>query len=181
MKQNDLLRLDGKKDFINCSIQYPNFWYYNKIKDNNPIFEDWCILYIDPLVITYDTTEFCSVNAATAHGAYIESGYDAFADMYSNKICVNGKYDRFRPKNKLLNVPTDDQAEVLVYKNIPRKYITGIAFKNEEIAKNKITQWEVMNFPKFNVYIAPDLFCRAVSDKINGGDIPIEYPYEEGK
>lgn len=34
--QNDKQRLDGKTDYINCSVQYPNWWYLRRVKDNNP-------------------------------------------------------------------------------------------------------------------------------------------------
>ena len=27
-----------KKDYVNCTIQYPNYWYYKRVKDNNYIF-----------------------------------------------------------------------------------------------------------------------------------------------
>ena len=45
--QNDKQRMDGKTDYINCSVQYPNWWYLRRVKDNNPIFSDWAILFID--------------------------------------------------------------------------------------------------------------------------------------
>ena len=37
----------------------------------------------------------------------------------------------------LQNAPTDDQAEVLVYENIPVSMIKGIAFENEKLQDKK--------------------------------------------
>ena len=61
-----------KKDYVNCTIQYPNYWYYKRVKDNNYIFPDWAIIFIDPIVATLETTQFCPVNAAKRYGAYIK-------------------------------------------------------------------------------------------------------------
>ena len=54
------------------------------------------------------------------------------------------------------NIPTNDQAEVLVYSNIPRKFITGVAFKDESIAKQKIAEWKTLEIPNIDVYVAPE-------------------------
>jgi len=172
LKQNDELRLDGKKDFINCSIEYPNYWYFRKVENNDAIFSDWAIVFIDPITISFATTEFCPVNAAKRYGAYIGKGYNVFKSIFDEQI----ERQRRTPQ-MLTNVPTDDQAEVLVYKNIPRKYITGIAFKNEEIAKRKKAEWKVLNIPPIDVYIAPELFERTASDKIRRGIKPYEHLY----
>lgn len=178
LKQNDEQRLDGKKDYVNCSIQYPNYWYFRRVKDNNPVFPDWAIIFIDPIVIAYETTEFCSVNAATRYGAYIEKGYAAFKDMFSNKIDIGNKVHN-RSGMMLKSAPTDDQAEALVYKSIPRKFITGIALMSEEAAREKKAAWDVLGVPDIDIYIAPELFSRTASDKIRQGILPEEYKYME--
>lgn len=172
--QNDAKRLDGKTAYINCSIQYPNYWYYRNVKDNNDVFPDWAILFIDPIVATLETTEFCPVNAAKRCGAYISKGYDAFMKIFSQNV------DGFVRNDKMLsNIPTNDQAEVLVYSNIPRKQITGIAFKDKETAREKIAEWKTLEIPKIEVFVAPELFERTVSDKVRNGLIPIEWSYVE--
>lgn len=179
LEQNDQQRLDGKKDYVNCSVQYPNYWYFKKVQNNNQVFPDWAVIFIDPIVSTYETTEFCSVNAATRFGAYIERGYEAFSDMFANRI-EKGKFAQIRKPMMLSHAPTDDQAEVLIYKNIPLKFITGIAFMNEDIAREKKAAWEVLDFPNYDIFIAPELFTRAASDKIRQGILPHEYKYMEG-
>ena len=32
---NDSERYDGNSDYVCCSIQYPNWWYYNKVEKQN--------------------------------------------------------------------------------------------------------------------------------------------------
>lgn len=172
--QNDKQRLDGQTDYINCSIQYPNWWYLRKVKDNNPIFSDWAILFIDPIVATIETTQFCKVNAASRYGAYISKGAEAFLELFSEKV---GR--QIRTKQMLPNAPTDDQAEVLVYESIPVSMIKGIAFENETIAKQKIVEWKVMGFPKIDVYISPELFDVSTSGKIRRGEEPLVERYME--
>lgn len=172
--QNDKQRLDGKTDYINCSVQYPNWWYLRRVKDNNPIFSDWAILFIDPIVATIETTQFCKVNAATRYGAYICKGAEAFRELFSANV---GRQNR--TKDMLQNAPTDDQAEVLVYENIPVSMIKGIAFENEEIARQKIVEWKVMGFPKIDVFISPELFDVPTSGKIRRGEEPLVKPYRE--
>ena len=174
IRQNDKQRMDGKTDYINCSVQYPNWWYLRRVKDNNPIFSDWAILFIDPIVATIETTQFCKVNAATRYGAYICKGAEAFRELFSANV---GRQNR--TKDMLQNAPTDDQAEVLVYENIPVSMIKGIAFENEEIARQKIVEWKVMGFPKIDVFISPELFDVSTSGKIRRGEEPLVKPYRE--
>lgn len=173
--QNDTQRMDGKTDYINCSVQYPNWWYLRKVRDNNPIFSDWAILFIDPIVATLDTTQFCKVNAAKRCGSYIKKGYEAFRELFEYQV-----ENQVRSSTMLLNAPTDDQAEVLVYKKIPLEHIQGIAFENEKIAKEKIVEWQVMGFRPIDVFIAPKLFDVATSKDIRRGNEPsIKYYVEE--
>ena len=174
--QNDKQRLDRKTDYINCSIQYPNWWYLRRVKDNNPIFSDWAILFIDPVVATLESTQFCKVNAATRYGAYIKKGYKAFSELFEYQV---GKQKR--NSNMLMNAPTDDQAEVLVYESISVEHIKGIAFENENIAKQKIVEWQVMGFSEILVFIAPELFDVSTSNKIRCGIEPSVEQYLEEK
>lgn len=174
LEQNDHKRLDGKTDFINCSVQYPNWWYLKRVKDNNPVFPDWAILFIDPIVATIKTTQFCKVNAATRCGAYISKGAEAFKELFSEKV---GEWVRTREMP--LNAPTNDQAEVLVYEHIPVSKIMGVVFENEEIARQKITAWKLMGGPKIDVFISPELFDVSTSKKIRRGEEPFIRPYRE--
>lgn len=174
---NDTLRLDGRRQFVNCSIQYPNHWYWNKVKDKEPLFRDWVILLINPEIILLDSTEFCACNAATAYGAYIKKGYGAFKELYDNTV-----RGRARTYSMLPCCPTDDQAEVLVYKNISRKDIVGVIVKDEDQAESESIRWSCLgNIPKLDITIAPDLFNGQWSSKVRQGIIPSEFKYQGGE
>ena len=147
---------------------------HNRLYRFVAIFSDWAILFIDPIVATIETTQFCKVNAATRYGAYICKGAEAFRELFSANV---GRQNR--TKDMLQNAPTDDQAEVLVYENIPVSMIKGIAFENEEIARQKIVEWKVMGFPKIDVFISPELFDVPTSGKIRRGEEPLVKPYRE--
>lgn len=179
LQKNDENRYDGKTDYVNCSVQYPNYWYFKRVKDNNTVFRDWAIVFIDPVVATFETSQFCPVNAATKYGAYIKKGYEAFKGMFESCITVGNRRSN-RGIEMLRNAPTDDQAEVLIYKNIPRKYITGIALASEEIAKEKRAEWEMIGVNNIDIYVAPELFTRETSDKIRKGKQPVEHLLMEG-
>jgi len=174
---NDDLRLDGRTDFVNCSIQYPNHWYWNKVKDKDPLFRNWVILLINPEIILLDTTEFCAFNAAAGKGAYIKKGYGAFKELFNNSV-----RGRNRTANMLSCCPTDDQAEVLVYKNISRKDIIGVVVKDEDQAESESIKWFYnLNVPKLDIIIAPDLFNGQWSNKVRQGTRPLEYKYQGGE
>ncbi|MFT8352373.1 DarT ssDNA thymidine ADP-ribosyltransferase family protein [Clostridium saccharoperbutylacetonicum] len=174
---NDTKRLDGRKSYINCSIQYPNYWYFRRVKDNDPLFKDWVILLIDTEVILDNTTEFCCVNAAKGCGRYIKKGVEAFKEMFSNQI--DG---RRRNANMLSCCPTDDQAEVLVYRNISRKDIIGVVVKDEVQAHREKVKWNTLGqIPDIDIIIGPDLFSEECSKSIRRGETPKEYIYNGGE
>jgi hypothetical protein len=176
---NDELRLDGKTNFVNCSIQYPNYWYWKQVKDKNPLFKDWVILYINPTILLLETTEFCFTNAAFKNGVCIKKGYDSFKELFANT--VHGKRIQRRTPNMLHCCPTDDQAEVLVYKNISRKDIIGVAVESKEQAKREYRRWykTLNDIPKLDIIIAPDLFNKQWSNKVRQGKVPLEFKYQE--
>jgi len=172
---NDPLRLDGRTGHVNCSVEYPNHWYWNKVKDKEPLFKDWVILLINPEILTLETTEFCVVNAATGGGAYIRQGYLAFQELFAAQV-----RGRNRTPRMLTCCPTDDQAEVLVFKNILRKDIIGIVVQDESQAESETVRWSQCNIPKFDIFIAPDLFNGKWSYKVRQGEYPYEYKYGGG-
>ena len=162
---NDVDRLDGKTDFISTSMQYPNVWYYNYKKNS----DDWAIIFIDTDICRRENTLFSPVNAATARGAFLGTGVDSLRQSFDGT--VNG---RLRPLSMLSCCPTDDQAEVMIHREIPTSYIRGIAFETVEsiekftaLAMATGIQWP----PK---YLAPELFTTSLSKKIRLGIEPDE-------
>ena len=172
---NDELRMDGRTDCVNCSVQYPNYWYFKNVKDKFPLFTEWVILFVNPGLLLLDTTEFCVTNAAYKKGALISKGYEAFRAIFSNQVF--GKYPRYRTDAMLTCCPTDDQAEVLIYKNISRQDIIGVAVPNEDQARRERLRWYglLKNIPEIPIIIAPHLFTNICSEKIRNGISPLEY------
>ena len=180
LSKNDELRLDGKLDYVCCSVQYPNTWYLNKIKDRDPLFKEWVIIFINPLLMLNSNTLFCHCNAATGYGKYIKSGIEGFNGMF--KETVIGKRIINRTPQMLPCCPTDDQAEVLIYKNISRSDILAIAFPNEEQARKEKSRLSfIAEVPKDIPFIvAPSLFDGSWSALVRRGQVPSESLYVEG-
>ena len=168
--RNDMDRLDGKTDYISTSIQYPNVWYYNYKKNLG----DWCVIFIDVAICRRENTLFCPVNAATGRGAYLGAGVNSLRHSFGDNV-----KGRLRPKNMLTCCPTDDQAEVMIFKQIPISYITGIAFETMEgidqfidIAQERKIEWPPL-------FLAPILFSTSLSKNIRAGVMPEEVKVEE--
>lgn len=174
LEKNDSLRLDGKEDYVCCSVQYPNTWYLDKIKDNDPLFKEWVILFIDPMLMLDSDTLFCHRNAASDRGNNLRSG---FVGMFENR--VQGQRLMYRSKNMPACSPTDDQAEVLIYKNIPRSSIQAIVVPDEKQAKRESTRLSMLNVPEVDIVIASDLFTRRWSNMIRNGQTPKEISFRE--
>ena len=179
LKKNDEYRYDNKEDYVCCSVQYPNSWYLRKIKDLDPLFKEWVVLFISPEIINDSKTLFCHRNAAAGRGQYIKSGIDGFKGMFKNP--VQGQRLIYRANKMPMCCPTDDQAEVLAYKNIPRSRIIGIAVQTEKQARREIARLSlIQEIPKdlgLQWIIAPNLFDVSWSSMVRRGDLPKEYIY----
>lgn len=141
-------RYDNKLDYVCCSVQHLNPWYFGlrKKENGNDIFHEWALLYIDPSVID-DTTLFCPVNAATRRGAYIKQGEDAFRSLFNQEVKYtksgNETQVRYRKSGLPVNYSTDEQAEVLIKDKIPIEKIIGVAFptKTFEAESKRMQFW----------------------------------------
>lgn len=157
LTQNDKMRLDGYSDHVNCSIQYPNTYYLDSVRNSDPIFKNWVIIFIDPRIMCNSSTKFCYRNAAANCGEYVESGFKGLESMFQNT--VYSKYSFTRTPQMLPCCPTDVQAEVLIYKNIPRTAILSIAAPTEEEAMNGAAMLKhIAEAPTVEWIVAPDLF-----------------------
>ncbi|MDR7074966.1 DarT ssDNA thymidine ADP-ribosyltransferase family protein [Fictibacillus barbaricus] len=178
LKRNDENRYDGKEDYVCCSVQYPNSWYLRKIKDVDPIFKEWVILFTNPVLMNQTSTLFCHRNAAAGRGIYIKNGEEGFSGMFRNP--VQGQRLMYRTNSMLSCCPTDDQAEVLIYKNISRSSIMAIAVPTlEQARKEKARLSFIPEVPRnINWIIAPNLFDVSWSSIVRRGDIPGEILYQ---
>ena len=172
-------RHDGRDDLICCTVQYPNTYYFDRVKNKEPLFRDWVILYIDPMHIWQPDTLFCPCNAAKGCGQYIEAGIDGFQSLFAQtspgiSFCRNPRH--------LSAAPTDIQAEVLVKDPVPLDSIIGVVVQNNDQAKSEIFRLSLqgisLNKP---IYIVPEFFRKAaISRLIQGGNKVTEIQYNHG-
>jgi len=170
----DNLRLDGRLEHISCSIQYPNAWYLRKAIGKETIFLDWLILFIAPAYLAHLETEFCYRNSAAATPM---TGIASFEEMYAKK--VTGAYGNSytRGPNHIPSCPTDNQAEVHIFRNIMLKDILGIGVKSMDQAQREAVRLDLLQIDtdKIPFVITPDLFDpNRLSRSIQSGTPPNE-------
>lgn len=172
-------RYDGKDDLICCSIEYPNTYYFAKVREQDHLFKDWVVLMIDPSYLWHSETCFCPCNAARSSGAHIKTGLSGFRSLYGS---TSPGITFFRSTSHLRAAPTDIQAEVLIKDPILLSSITAIAVHTEEQANREICRLKLQGivFDK-PIYIAPDFFNKTLlSQSIQRGVRVPETRYENG-
>ncbi len=175
----DLERYDGRDDLVCCSIEYPNTYYFSKVRDKERLFPDWVVLYIDQTFLWHPDTRFCPCNAAKARGKYIHKEVKGFELLFAQ---TSPAITFARKPSHLSSAPTDIQAEVLVPDPIPLDSIAGIAVQSHGQAQREIfrlsLQGILLNKP---VFIAPDFYDRAkISRLIQAGIRAKETSYISG-
>lgn len=167
----DTQRYDGELEHVCCSIEYPNSWFLKKAiqRDTDRIFKEWVVIFISLDILNHRNAKFCSCNAAKCSGKYI---FDDAQNIYTLfEKTVNG---RPRSSKMLPCCPTDDQAEILINKNIPRDFIVGIAVGNKEIAERvyaMLLTYKVNNIP---IYLSPNILSTDWSQMVRLGQKPNE-------
>lgn len=150
----DAKRLDNLIDYINLSIQSPNYFLLNAFRQRHDyIHYQWCVLKIIPDYIYENETLFSVCNAASIsaskHG--IDGSIQKFRQLFSTQLLI-GNITRTRVRLPA-KYPTDVQAEVLVKTVIPECDIIEIAFENEEICNSNKAAFHISGFDssKFKV------------------------------
>ena len=179
LTRNDQSRFDGHTEYISCSVEYPNTWYLNRIKNSDLLFKDWVIVFINPDIMCNPQTKFCHRNAAAGSGAYIKTGLDGFKGMFESSVFGQTRINR---TSKMLSCcPTDGQAEVLVYKKIPRSKILSVAVSTVERARiTDIMVKHIEGAPLIKWIIAPDLFNTNWNSLVKSGNAPEELVFNNG-
>ncbi len=176
----DTERLDGYPDHISCSIEFPNTWYLKKIKDQDPLFRDWVILFVRPLYLSKDNTLFCCRNASTQRGRLVTGGYSGFQSLFKSEILGAKGLVFKRTPDMFPCCPTDDQAEVLVFGNIPREDIIGVGVCSEDQARReRIRLCFLRDAISLNWVVAPQIFTTEWSKLVRRGTRPAEKLYRE--
>lgn len=173
-------RFDGRDDLICCSIEYPNVYYFAKVRDQDPLFKDWVVLMIEPSYLWNPGTCFCPCNAARNHGGFIESGLNGFLSLYNSTSPGFPYYTR--SSKHLPSAPTDVQAEALLTDPIPIESIIGIAVQSSDQAQREICRLRLQGIMlKKTIYIIPDFFDKMVLPRmIQNGVRAQETIYQSG-
>jgi hypothetical protein len=168
-------RLDGYLDHISCSIEFPNTWYFNKIKNQDPLFKEWVVLFLKPLLLWKDDTLFCCRNASSQRGSLVTGGYSGFRNLFQPEI-IGAKGLNFKRTPKMLSCcPTDDQAEVLVFGNILPEDIIAVGVYSEEQAKReRVRLCLLQDAIPLNWAIVPQIFTSEWSGLVRRGSRPTE-------
>ena len=172
----DLQRLDGYEDHVCCSVQYPNGWYFARIRAEESVFRDWVVLLVDPEFLWMDGTQFCYGNAAAQGGDLVAPGYSTYNGMFGDRVI--GAYGNTykRGRNHVKSCPTDNQAEVLVPNGIPWERVHGVAFRSDTQAQRDLARLNLLGYSigDRQAVVAPDMYNkRRLSTAISMGD-PIE-------
>lgn len=135
---NDEKRFDFCLNGISCSITLPNAPLLYKFKSSN-LDRNYVILKIKPDVLWEKECLFCKENAASGKVAWnhFRRAVEAFEQMF-------GDYDKMHTRADLeklyadgfikQNMPTHNQAEVLVMGKIEPEYITGMYFFKDDVS-----------------------------------------------
>lgn len=138
IRWNDGLRLDGRCDCINMSVQRINHALFDRFRKKFAQCDVWCVLEFPPTLLERDGVVFTIGNAASsyvrAHGS--GCGIKALKAMFADPVVVGNCYGTTMstrggvPKN----CPTNRQAEVMIPGAISCSEVSGIVFANEEHA-----------------------------------------------
>lgn len=179
----DLQRLDGFKEHICCSIEYPNAWYFERARGKESLFKDWVVLLIRPKYLWLPRTKFCPRNAAAGFGREVADGIAGFRRLFSESSV--GAYGRTYMRSSLRppSCPTDEQAEILVPDAIDLSDIIGIAVRDEDQARNELIRLGLLGISQetmemVNFQVVPAFWEKNALSKMLGlGKRPIETPF----
>jgi hypothetical protein len=185
--QQDLARLDGYRDHICCSIEYPNAWYLRSrrrsVTDEDRLFSDWVVLTIKRDYLWQDETLFCPRNAAAQGGRLVQAGAEALEALFADR--VNGAYgqDYVRTAQRPRACPTDDQAEVLVRGRIAFDDVLSIVTGDEAQAKREFVRLTQLGMApdQIKLSICPEFFePYPLSALLRRGERPTEREWNHG-
>lgn len=168
-------RYDGCDHLICCSVEYPNVYYFTKVRAKDLLFKDWVVLLINSHYIWQPGTKFCSCNAATENGAHIVGGYLGFHSMFDQRV----RGVTFERSSKhLVCSPTNNQAEVLVPDPISLDDIIGIVVADDAQAKRESIRMKLQGLKISSpVYVAPDFYSNGLARIIQNGKRANERAY----
>lgn len=178
---NDLERLDGHRDHICCSIEYPNGYYLRQQQAKRTaealLFPTWVCLIIDPARLHQADTRVCVRNAAAMNGTLIEDlSPQALDALYAGVVTGSRGMTFRRSRIHLAACPTDLQAEVLLARQVPFNAILKVICATESDARRVHAGLEQIGAQTPPAYaVAPTLFdAIPLAASIHTGRRPIE-------
>lgn len=122
--ENDSIRFDNQPGGISVSITKRNSHLLNAFQKRKP--RSWAEIEINPEIVATRNSLFYDSNAASKKYINVSEEYlqsaDAFLNMFAEKV-INSSGQTFSRRNKQLEEPTDDQAEIIVRWAIPKSKI----------------------------------------------------------
>lgn len=177
----DLARYDGQPGHVCCSIQYPNAWYFRKARADERIFTDWVVLLLSPDCILRQNVKFCTRNAAAGGGQFLAKGLDAFNGMFAESVSGSQSRIYTRCPGHPSNVPTDQQAEVMIPDSIDLSDVIGLAVCDASQARREFARLTTLNAKVPAIYIIPEFFDpQSLNVAIRSGRLPVEHLFEGG-
>lgn len=131
---NDYNRYDNHTNYTSFSLEFPNYKFFYRLRDNSK--NIYVILVLKQDILWKKERLYCSHNAADSRIRNINVEYlssiEALESMFEKEVQI---------ERKDLNIPdnytTNPQAEVLVKGNIELEYIKGIIFDIKDYLENK--------------------------------------------
>ncbi len=177
----DLTRLDGYRDHVCCSIQYPNAWYFKKARKQEKLFLDWVVILIRAHYLWRTGTKFCPRNAAAEHGRLIREGTEAFDTLFEDTVAGAEEQMFTRSQRHPAFLPTDEQAEVLIPDQIQWQDVMGIAVHDVGQAKREVARLRQVGKSPPRIVIVPQFYDPyALSNQLRSGKPPVEQEHQTG-
>ena len=152
---NDDYRLDGCCDAICTSLEFPNYKMFYTLRENEHNI-DWVVIKLDANIICDMPCAFCWENAASSSESSIPINIrktrEAFLSLFDNKPGYPTRQQCGIPDY----YPTNPQAEILVFSEIPIESFKQICFK------------DVSTLMKYRDIVTNDIPCRVNSDLFFG-------------
>ena len=181
LNPTDRVRLDGYRDHVCCSIQYPNAWYFGKARADEKLFLDWVVLLIDPLHLWRGDTKFCARNAAAGQGQGVRGGVAAFDSLFASRVEGAGSRVYWRGPEHPDCLPTDEQAEVLIPDRIGRSDVAGVVVRDDSQGAREESRLALAGVTVPRIVVVPEFFDpRVLSRMLRSGRMPLEREYQRG-
>lgn len=144
--ENDSTRLDGHTNSVSISFTSPNYKMFYKYRMQNRS-KRWVVLILDaPTILSLDCA-YCFTNAASKKITSIPLSqlktFQAFDEMFQE---IHPEYSRRHMRIESYE-PTDPQAEILVFDEIPPTAIKYVIFQDDSSMKQYKPILEQLRIP----------------------------------